>query len=106
MTDEEYWHGKNYLKPMYREADRMAKMRQNEILWLQGKYFYDAFGAILKGLNGRADPYVKEPYDITPKTEKVEEHKAKQTAKEGRDKLLMWLKNNSTPKKKEVNEDG
>lgn len=106
MTDYEYWHGKNELKPMYREVDRLWKQRRNEELWLQGLYIYNAFGSILKGLNGRADPYVKKPYDIIPKTEKVVEQEAKATAEDGREKLLTWLKANSTPKKKEVNNDG
>lgn len=71
MTFDEFWHGDVTMVRAYRKADEMKKRRQNESLWLQGMYIYEAlcdvapiFHAFAKK-GTKPNPYSKEPYAIT-----------------------------------------
>lgn len=71
MTYDGFWNQDVTMVRAYRKADEMRKRRQNETLWLQGMYIYEAlcdvapvFHAFAK--NGtKPNPYSKEPYAIT-----------------------------------------
>lgn len=71
MTFDEFWHGDVTMVRAYRKADEMRKRRQNESLWLQGMYIYEAlcdvapiFHAFAKK-GTKPTPFSKEPYAIT-----------------------------------------
>ena len=70
MSTEEYWKGSPYLPIAYREAAVRRAEEKNQYLWLQGRYIYEAFDAVIhnrfskKGT--KIQDYPKEPYRITP----------------------------------------
>lgn len=71
MTYDEFWNQDVELVRAYREADELRRRRQNESLWLQGMYIYEAlcnvapiFHAFAKK-GTKPTPYPKEPYPIT-----------------------------------------
>lgn len=71
MTYDEFWHQDVTMTKAYRKADEMRRRRQNESLWLQGMYIYEAlcdvapvFHAFAKK-GTKPSPYSKEPYAIT-----------------------------------------
>lgn len=72
MSYQEYWYGNVWSSIAYAEAYRLKKQQENERLWLQGMYFYDALSCALKrfgdGLAGKHSSsdvcYPKEPYPL------------------------------------------
>lgn len=73
MTYDEFWNQDVRLTEVYRKADELRYKRQNQTLWLQGMYFYEAlcdasplFRFTMKKGSVKPEPYVKEPYPITP----------------------------------------
>ena len=82
MTYDEFWNQDVTMVRAYRKADEMRKRRQNETLWLQGMYIYEAlcdvapvFHAFVKK-GTKPNPYAKEPYAITE--EEIREHKERE----------------------------
>ena len=73
MTPEQYWHGDVYNIRAYREAYHLQRQRQNEMLWLQGAYVYDAVLAASPVFHDfakkgtKALPYMEYPVPLTPK---------------------------------------
>lgn len=71
MTYDEFWNQDVTMVRAYRKADEMRKRRQNEVLWLQGMYIYEALCDVSPILHAFANkgskptPYSKEPYAIT-----------------------------------------
>ena len=72
MTYDEFWNGDVSLVEVYREAQELRDRRQNQSLWLQGMYIYEAlcdasplFRFSMKKGMVKPEPYVKEPYPIT-----------------------------------------
>lgn len=71
MSYDEFWNQDVALVRVYRKADELRRRRQNEVLWLQGMYIYEAlcdvspiFHAFAKK-GTKPSPYPKEPYAIT-----------------------------------------
>lgn len=71
MSYDEFWNQDVALVRAYRKADELRRRRQNEALWLQGMYIYEAlcdaapiFHAFAKK-GTKPNPYAKEPYAIT-----------------------------------------
>ena len=66
----------------YRKADEYERRRQNESLWLQGMYFYEALCDAAPILHAFAkkgtkpNPYTKEPYPITES--EIREHEERE----------------------------
>lgn len=83
MTEEQYWDRDCTLVVSYRKADELRRERENTLLWLQGRYVYDALLAVAPVLHAFAkkgtkpSEYVKEPYPITSKD--VEDVKEKRS---------------------------
>lgn len=79
MSYQEYWYGDVRSTFDYAEAYRLKKEQENERLWLQGMYFYEAlkcslaaFGKNLAGKSADNCPkYRDKPYDLH-KREKTE----------------------------------
>ena len=69
MTFQQYWYDDPCLVIAYRKAYEMKREYDNSMLWLQGKYFYDALLAVAPRYNSfkpkRAEKYVQEPYPIS-----------------------------------------
>lgn len=71
MTYDEFWNQDVTLVRVYRKAQDIRDRRQNQLLWLQGMYIYEAlcnvspiFHAFAKK-GTKPQPYPKEPYPIT-----------------------------------------
>lgn len=72
MTYSEFWDQDVAMVRAYRKADELRKRRQNEIIWLQGMYIYEAlcdasplFRTSFSKKMVKPEPYAKEPYPIT-----------------------------------------
>lgn len=81
MSADEYWYGDPYLAAAYRRADELRRRRENESLWLQGLYIYDAFSVTManafKKKGAKSVSYPDKPYDVARKTKKEKEAAAK-----------------------------
>ena len=72
MSYQDYWYGDVRMTVPYVEAHNLKKQQENERLWLQGMYFYDALSVAIKrfgdGLSGKHTPdsvrYPVEPYQL------------------------------------------
>lgn len=71
MPPEEYWNGDPALLKAYRKVDEIKRERDNEMLWLQGMYIYEAIGDLAPILHAfakkgtEAKPYSEHPYPVT-----------------------------------------
>lgn len=85
MTYDEFWNGDVSLCGVYRKAEELRDKRQNQTLWLQGMYIYEAlcdasplFRFSMKKGTVKPEPYAKEPYPITAaEVQEREEHEAR-----------------------------
>jgi len=104
MTYEQYWFGDALMSRDFQEAYQLRQQQQNEMLWLQGMYFYEGFcTALHNALASKVSKkvsYPEKPYEVFrgPKTEEekkreIEEKRIKayqyfdsivRAAKEGR----------------------
>lgn len=82
MSYDEFWNQDVALVRAYRKADELRRRRQNEALWLQGMYIYEALCDVAPVFHAFAKkgtkpiPYAKEPYAITEA--EVREKKARE----------------------------
>lgn len=80
MSYQEFWHGDYTQWKFCEEQYQIRKKWENEMLWLQGAYFFDAVTAALaNSFRDKGKPpvsYREEPIRITPMTE--EDQKAEQ----------------------------
>lgn len=113
MTPDEYWDGEAELPKYYRKADELRRKRENERLWLQGAYVYEAIADMVPVLHAFAKkgakptPYPKEPYALTEKEVKERRERNDQIeADVGKAKVEAWAKalNAKLSQKKEVSE--
>lgn len=70
---DEFWYG-DYCRLKYYESAYLKRRKiENENMWLQGAYIYNAFSTSLANAFRKKGtsfiPYLKEPYDIFPKSE-------------------------------------
>ena len=113
MSPEQYWEGDSELVKFYRKADDIKKERENQRLWLEGAYFYEALVRISPVLHAfakrgtRPKPYLDDPFPISSKG--VDASKNKREAKEyEKNKAIMaaWAAGvNKRFAEKEVNEN-
>lgn len=89
MTADLYWNGDCTLVKAYRKAFSLKQKMDNEQLWLQGRYVYEAvcassplFNFFAKG-EVSAMPYLEKPYDFDKKEDKplTKEEESKKIAK-------------------------
>ena len=72
MSYDDFWNGDVVMVKAYRKACELRDRRNNQDMWLQGRYFYDALCAasplyrftMKKGMI-KPEPYTKEPYPTT-----------------------------------------
>lgn len=94
-----------WLVKAYRKAYDLKRQEQNQMLWLQGLYIYEAIANLSPLLraftkNPKPIPYPSEPYPLDKKDiedKKEKEHEQAKTMQ--KDKLLAWAK--AVNKKKE-----
>lgn len=73
MTYDQYWNDDCCLVKYYRDAFELKRERENEMLWLQGMYFYEALCDVSPILQAfakkgtKAVSYSSSPYPITKK---------------------------------------
>jgi len=79
MTYEDFWERSPELVRAFHEAERLNTEKQNTMMWLQGRYIFDAhmaalanFSAGLAGKRGN-EKYTEKPYRVTPMTEEEKE---------------------------------
>lgn len=105
MTEAQFWNGDVWLVKAYRKAYDLKRQEQNQMLWLQGLYIYEAIANLSPLLraftkNPKPIPYPSEPYPLDKKDiedKKEKEHEQAKTMQ--KDKLLAWAK--AVNKKKE-----
>lgn len=93
MTYDEYWRGTPYMVIDYRKADRLKRQNENTMLWLQGRYIYDALNnsAIMHALGSKQKlSYPKEPYEIMPKTKAEAQAEAEKARQKVIQSLTAW----------------
>lgn len=85
MSYDEFWNQDVALVRAYRKAQEIRDRRQNQAMWLQGLYIYNAlcdvapiFHAFAKK-GTKPTPYMEEPYPIT--AAEIEERKARDLRK-------------------------
>lgn len=69
MSYDDFWYGDVRMHRMYRKAHRLEISEQNTMLWLQGRYVYDAIFAVSPTLRAfskarRPEKYTEKPYDL------------------------------------------
>lgn len=106
MDYDQFWRQDVSLVRAYRQAHQIRKQEANEMLWLQGKYFYEALGAISPVLNAfakqgtHAEKYLSRPFPITVEDRRAEEERISKLKREAFKASLMafadqWQNNNS-----------
>lgn len=114
MTAEQYWDDDVELCKFYRKKAMIDLDRENQSLWLQGMYIYEALLRVSPAFNAlskkKPEPYMEKPYEFKG-VEKNKEKAADQQEKklnENYDKLTAWMRsvNNNFLNGKEVKQDG
>lgn len=76
MPYDLFWDGDCQLVECYRRAEELRQRRENQTLWLQGLYFYEALCDVSPVLRAFAkkgtkpNPYASEPYPLTQEQRK------------------------------------
>lgn len=90
VSADEFWNGDPTLLKYYVEKHRIAVEQQNERMWLQGVYFYEAISTALaqafsKHSNAK---YPEKPHRLTPLSEEEQELENKKKVEEFRAQLM------------------
>lgn len=90
VSANEFWNGDPTLLKYYAERHRIAVEQQNEQMWLQGVYFYEAISTALaqafsKHTNAK---YPEKPHRLTPLSEDEQELENKKKVEEFRAQLM------------------
>lgn len=95
MTPEQFWEGDSNLVVAYRKAFEMKQEADNQRLWLQGAYVYDAISRLVPILHPfakkgtKAEPYLDKPYPL--KEGNTEDKPEDKNIKQGKVKALEWM---------------
>ena len=115
MTYEQYWNEDCCLVEYYREAYKLQRERDNERLWLQGLYIYEALCDVSPVLRAFAKKgtkpieYSTQPYAITKEEierRRIEKEKAKYEQMRARTNAFAIKFNALMAQRKEVENDG
>lgn len=95
MSHDEYWYGNVWLAESYREADQIARERENVGYWMQGMYIYEAVSIVVsnafKKPGSYPQRYTSEPYDFYGR-EKTEKEIEREEEKE-RLQAMLYMSN-------------
>lgn len=104
MTYEQYWEGDPYMAVAYRKAYRLRRESDNEFLWLQGLYFYDAFAAVMSNVfaksGSKKHTYLEKPIDIFPLTEREKKRREEQEREKMQKAMEAMIKRQRQRKQK------
>ena len=94
MSPADYWDGDVTYVKAYREVLERRREWQNQMLWMQGLYFYNALTAVMPALSIKSkstniEPYLEKPFPITNRS--VREDK-EQKEKEQFEKNISYMK--------------
>ena len=68
MTYEQFWYGSPRIAKTFREAHKIRNEQDNQKMWLQGLYFYNAVAAALaRAFGDRNAKYVSKPLELYEK---------------------------------------
>ena len=84
-----FWNGDFCSFKYYAEAYKLNTERQNQVLWMQGMYNYEAFATVVsRSMDKRSTAkYPDKPYRITEMTEDEKEAESKRMVADFRSKL-------------------
>ena len=107
VSADEFWDGDYTLLKYYVEKHRIAVEQQNEQLWLQGVYFYEALSVALSQAFGKHSTmkYPEKPYRITPLSEEEQELENRKKVEEFRAQLMALGKRFEAKHKREQGGD-
>jgi hypothetical protein len=93
MTYSDYWDGDAEMVIPYRKLLERRRKWENQKLWLQGKYFYDALVAVMPALSIKSKDteikdYIEDPY---PLTEKEVKEQRKMAEKRHFEKMFAYM---------------
>lgn len=90
VSANEFWDGDYTLLKYYVEKHRIAVEQQNEQLWLQGRYFYEAVAVALEQAFNKHPKltYPEQPHRLTPLSEEEQELENKKKVEEFRAQLM------------------
>ena len=96
MTYDQFWFGDPWMAKAYKEKHLLERKQKNEEMWVNGAYQLSALSVALNNaFNKKKIEYIKEPFNIFPKTEaEIEAEK-----REERQKLIDWLSRMTIRKK-------
>lgn len=107
MTVEQFYDGDPHLTVVYRQAYEYKKKEQNQALWLQGLYIYEAFCDCSPILHAFAKqgtkpiPYAKEPYPLNEKElQEQKEREEKERAERIKNAMDTFMASINAKKKK------
>lgn len=108
MPYQEFWDGDVSAHRAYREAYRQRIMHENQMLWLQGLYFYEALldaGQYIKAFSkAKPKPYRDAPIDLFEKERKEREEREQRARYERmKEKMALFAKQNNDRRKKSEN---
>ena len=115
MTYEQYWNEDCCLVKYYREAFKLQRERDNERLWLQGMYIYEALCDVSPVLRAFAKKgtkpieYSTQPYAITKEEierRRVEKENTKYEQMKAKTNAFAIKFNALMAQRKEVGNDG
>ena len=115
MTYEQYWNEDCCLVKYYREAFKLQRDRDNERMWLQGMYIYEALCDVSPVLRAFAKKgtkpieYSTQPYAITKEEierRRIEKEKAKYEQMKARTNAFAIKFNALLAQRKEGENDG
>ena len=94
MTAAEFWDGIPYLTVSYREANKLSAERTNGNAWWQGFYIrqavQSALSVSLPWFKNKSIEYPKQPFRITPPSEKEQKTRAQQERDKAVKSLNAW----------------
>jgi len=74
MTYDQFWFGDPMIARVYKEKYKLERKQRNEEMWINGMYQLSALSVALNNaFNKRKIEYIKEPFEIFPKTEAEKE---------------------------------
>ena len=95
MTYEEFWEKDVEIVRAYRKANRYAKDKRNNEMWIQGMYIYDILTRVFPLYNSWAktelQPYMTEPYSLYANTKEEQKEKEKEEMEKMRDYLEQFM---------------
>ena len=115
MTYEQYWNEDCCLVKYYSEAFKLQRYRDNERMWLQGMYIYEALCDVSPVLRAFAKKgtkpieYSTQPYAITKEEierRRIEKEKAKYEQMRAKTNAFAIKFNALLAQRKEVENDG